>query len=118
MAITLSETIHAASESVGRLNLTGDASSSSSSSSSHNEASSSKKHNGISHVEDPKLKKPAEVASQSKLVDPFNYVVSKRTVFCLYSRSCDLHPGFNPDLLPSFFEIKEKVVQLVCVIVC
>lgn len=70
MAITLSETVQAAAESIGRLNLNGDAAKSNG----HAQAHAQDGKSGESSTYG--LKKPAEVASQSQLVDPFNYVVS------------------------------------------
>jgi hypothetical protein len=67
MAISLTETLQAATDSVGKLNL---------------KAQLNGHANGNGHVNgdaNPKEleKQSAEVASQSKLVDPYHYVVSR-----------------------------------------
>ena len=68
MAISLSETVQAATESVGKLNLKAQL----------NGNGHANGNNGVNADGNPKEldKVSAEVASQSKLVDPYHYVVS------------------------------------------
>lgn len=75
MAISLSETVQAATESVGKLNLKAQPNGAANGTHVNGNGNTNGTVNGDANPKDLD-KQSAEVASQSKLVDPYHYVVS------------------------------------------